>query len=483
MKVLIRADASLAIGSGHIMRCLCLADALHAVGNAVCFASRGLPLHLAEQIRAHGHEIFALEPGAQADEIADAAESAMAGPFDLVVVDHYGLGRTWETRMRGHARLLAIDDLGREHDSDWLLDQNFHPEPEVRYAGKVPQRCVLLLGPRHALLRAEFREARKTAVPRSGPVRKLLVFLGGMDADNVTGKVLEALDLAGCDAREIDVVIGASQPAREQIEAWCETRPGMRCHVQAANMAQLFAGADLAVGAGGTTTWERCAVGLPTLALCLADNQHELLEQGARHGFVYAPQGITADVEAIALHVRALLGNEGLRHHLSVTGMTLVDGGGAHRVVAAIAGTTVRLRVATSADAGALYAWRNHPRVRAVSRNTAEFSYDEHLRWMDKVLNDPQRHLLIGERDGEPVGVLRFDVAGDEAEVSIYLAPDHIGRGDGAALLRAGEEWLRTERPAVQRLNAWVNAGNAASERLFDRCGYDRQATQYIKRI
>lgn len=483
MKVLIRADASIAIGSGHIMRCLCLADALRAAGNAVRFASRCLPPHLAEQVRAHGHELFALELGAHADEIADAAQTTAAGPFDLVVVDHYGLGRKWETRMREHARLLAIDDLGREHDSDWLLDQNFHPQPESRYAGKVPQRCVLLLGPRHALLRAEFGQARKTAAPRSGPVRKLLIFLGGMDADNVTGKVLEALDVVRCDALEIDVVIGVSQPARAQIEAWCAARSGARCHVQAANMAQLFAAADLAVGAGGTTTWERCSVGLPTLALCLADNQRELLEQGGRHGFVCAPEGIAADVEAIALHLRALLGNEGLRHHLSCTGMDLVDGGGAHRVVAALSSTNVRLRTATSADAGTLYAWRNHPRVRAVSRNTADFAYDEHLRWMDKVLNDPQRHLLIGERDGEPVGVLRFDVADDEAEVSIYLAPDRIGSGDGAALLRAGEEWLRAERPAVQRLNAWVNAGNVASERLFERCGFDRQATQYIKRI
>jgi spore coat polysaccharide biosynthesis predicted glycosyltransferase SpsG len=385
--------------------------------------------------------------------------------------------------MREHARLLAIDDLGREHDCDWLLDQNFHPQPELRYAGRVPQRCALLLGPRHALLRAEFGDARKTTMPRSGPVRKILVFLGGMDVDNVTGKVLEALNLAKCDLLQIDVVIGVSQPARAQIEAWCASRPGARCHVQATNMAQLFAAADLAVGAGGTTTWERCAVGLPTLALCLAENQRELLEQGGRHGFVCVPEGIATDAGAIALHLRALLGNEGLRHHLSRTGMELVDGGGAHRVVAALSGAAVQLRRATSADAAALYAWRTHPRVRAVSRNTAEFAYDEHLRWMDKVLNDPQRHLLIGERDGEPVGVLRLDVAGDEAEVSIYLAPNRIGRGDGAALLRAGEEWLRAKRPVVQRLNAWVNTGNAASELLFERCGYDRQSTQYVKRI
>lgn len=487
LNVLIRADASLAIGSGHVMRCLCLADVLRASGVRVRFASRNLPAHLAAHLAEHGHELLPLPAAAPADDATDAEQTiTLAGASDLAVVDHYGLGRGWESRMRRHAPLLVIDDLVREHDCDWLLDQNFHPQAAQRYAGKLADGCVPLLGPRYALLRTEFLEARRHARPREGTVRRLLVFLGGMDADNATGKVLDAIERAGCDSLMIDVVIGVSQPARAAIEAWCAARPDCRCHVQPGNMAELFAAADLAIGAGGTATWERCALGLPTLALCLADNQRELLRQGSRHGFVYAPECIAADVESIALHLRALLGNEGLRHQLSRTGYELVDAGGAQRVVAAIckAGQAgIRLRPANRDDAASLHDWRNHPVVRAVSRSAEKIEYAQHLRWLDAVLADPDRYLLIGQRDGQPVGVLRFDVEQDAAEVSIYLTPERIGRGEGAALLLAGEAWLRAERPAVRCLNAWVNTGNGASQRLFERCGYDQQATQYMKRI
>jgi UDP-2,4-diacetamido-2,4,6-trideoxy-beta-L-altropyranose hydrolase len=472
------------MGSGHVMRCLCLADGLAQKGASVSFVSRALPEHLAALIVAHGHSVTRLTSQASMDEERDAQQTiAAVDPADLIILDHYGLGYSWEVALRGHGQLLVIDDLARPHHCDWLLDQNFHQNADERYDGQVPPDCRRLLGPQYALLRDEFHNQRKRISPREGPVRHLLVFLGGMDADNVTSKVLAAIDRVPCDPLSVDVVIGPTHSARESIAHWCETRPNTSLHIGVNNMAELFARADLAIGAGGSTTWERCTLGLPTFALCLADNQRELLEQGARAGFVYAPEIAIGNIDAIALHLQALIDHAGLRNHLSVTGMTLVDGLGCDRVVAALKPSEIVLRQATMDDADQLLEWRNQPLVRAASRETGVIDSTIHRSWLTSVLRDPDRFLLIGEYSGEDIGVLRFDRTGEEAEVSIYLAPGQNGRGFGLALMKAGEAWLRHHEPRILNLLAVVQDGNRASQNLFDRAGYEKQSIHYKKRI
>jgi UDP-2,4-diacetamido-2,4,6-trideoxy-beta-L-altropyranose hydrolase len=484
MRIAIRVDASAAIGSGHVLRCLSLADELRERGDGVLFASRDMPAHLAQWVADHGHRLAALPSGA-APEPRDAADTLeVAGACDWVVVDHYGLGSGWERIVRGSgARLLAIDDLERPHEADLLLDQNLYAEPERRYADRVPAHCSRLVGPRYALLRREFAQARRGMQPRDGRVLRLLVFLGGMDAGNATEPVLRAVAAACPPDVGVDVVLGAGHPALERIRTLAAGLPDARCHVQTAAMVDLLAQADLAVGAGGTATWERCALGVPALALCIADNQRELLFNASRAGVVYAPDiaGII-DPQALVPHLRALLDNSGLRHHLSRRGLDLVDGDGARRVAAAMQPNDVAVRPAAAADRDSLHAWRNHPVVRAVSRNADEIDVDEHRRWFDRVLASDSRHLLIGERSGQPVGVVRFDVEGIAAEVSIYLVPQELGRGSGGALLCAAEAWLRQHRPELTSLRAQVRADNPPSHRLFERCGYTRQATEYAKR-
>ena len=290
MRIAIRADASAAVGSGHVMRCGSLADALRENGHAIDFVSRGLPVHLADDLRRRGHGLLALASG-PVTEAEDAAESLRrAGTPDWWVIDHYALGQPWEDAVRrGSVRLLAIDDIGRPHDTDLLLDQNLQGTPDDRYADRVPPHCTRLLGPRYALLRAEFAQARSTVAPRDGRVRRLLVFLGGMDADNVTERVLLAVRAARLPDIGVDIVVGAGHPALERLQALACKLPNARCHVQTTRMVDLMAQADLAVGAGGTATWERCALGVPTLALCIADNQRDLLDASSRAGIVYVP--------------------------------------------------------------------------------------------------------------------------------------------------------------------------------------------------
>lgn len=501
MRVAIRVDASLVRGTGHVMRCLCLADALRTRNVHVTFVTRDLADFLRQQIELQGHAVVALPdwsagqapdagqpaeagwtPGQQRAD-ADAVAAALAGTaWDFLLVDHYALGSDWERAIRSLApRLAVIDDLGRAHDCDVLLDQNFHLDPQARYAGKLPATAKALLGPSYALLRPAFRALRGRVRPRAGALGRILVFMGGMDAGNLTGQALRVLDQAGLAGIATDVVIGAGHPHRESLQQRCATRPATVCHVQTPDIAGLMADADLAIGAGGGANWERMALGVPTLALCVAENQRAVLDDCSRAGLVYLADA--HDDASFALHLRALAGNPGLREHLSRQGMACVDGKGALRVAAVLAGDgDIQLRFADDGDADAILAWRNAPEVRASSRTDAPVAPDAHRAWFARVQADPRRHLLVGERNGQPVGVIRFD--GDEAcgyEISIYLVPGASGQGVGTALLEAAERWLRHNVPQARRIHAEVLAHNVASLQLFERCGYRRQSSTFSK--
>lgn len=510
LRVAVRVDASAQIGTGHVMRCLTLADALRQNGAHVRFVCRHLPDHLREMLAGHGHEAVMLgtsgaaSPGAASsgsagrfDDSAHAAwlavpqardaqdtQAALAdGTWDWLVVDHYALNVVWEKALRGAVeRIMVMDDLAdREHDCDLLLDQNHYEEPQSRYRDKVPAACRLLLGPRYALLRGEFAPLRQRASVRDGAVRRLLVFFGGVDAANHTAQTLAALAALSLSEVAVDVVIGAGHPARTEVEAAC-VGAGYVCHVQTAKIGELMASADLAIGAGGVAVWERCCLGLPTLALATAANQVRQLADAARAGLLYAPDSVAEPSGLIQLHLRALLENGALRHLLSHNGMQAVDAEGAGRVARAMVRNAIQVRPAMSGDAENMYQWRNHPSVRDVSRANREIGWEEHCDWFAATLADPARVLLIGEQGDAPVGVVRFDLdAGDEAEVSIYLDPERQSSGLGGSLLEAAERWLGANRPQVRRVRAYVHAGNERSRRLFEGCGYAARATTYVK--
>jgi len=485
----IRADAAPEIGTGHVMRCLRLAAVLRANGGKVRFVCRELTGSLRDRIEAEGCEVIMLPPSAiWPDEGADAkaVQAQLAGTgCDWLIVDHYTLGAGWERSMRAAARrIMVIDDLCRPHDCDVLLDQNFHAAPDNRYDGKLPAGAITLLGPRYALLADEFAPIVPPSL-RDGQVRRILVSLGGVDQVDATSVVLDALDMAGRHGAAIDVVIGAAHPRRDQIVARCAAMADTICHIETREMAALITAADIAIGAGGTSTWERCALGLPTLALCVAENQRNLIAHASRAGLIYAVDGDNPSADKLARHIQALMENSGLRALISSAGTALVDGRGAARVAAALSGGAIAMRLATQADCDALHEWRNHPSVRLVSRNQKETSLEDHRRWFASVRASASRDLLVGESGGTPVGVVRFDRQGDCAEVSIYLVPGAVtaARGQGSALLLSAEEWLARSHPQVKTVKAEVLDGNQPSLGLFERCGYARDSYVFLKRL
>lgn len=501
MKIAIRVDASSQIGTGHFMRCLTLADELKRCGVYVFFVSRGLPVHLRNMLAAKEMGFAALSEEIaeeQANGLAhshwlgvsqarDAQDtiSALSGQlWDWLVVDHYALDVRWESVLRGSVKnIMVIDDIAdRQHDCDVLLDQNFYADMLTRYAGKVPEHCKLLLGPRYALLRDEFRKLREHVKLRTGDVNRILVFFGGVDADNYTGQTIEALSGIDVSGIHVDVVVGAQHPCCEQIKAAC-MQYGFMAHVQTSKMAELMAAADLAIGAGGTATWERCCLGLPALVFCTADNQQSQLADAAKEGLLYAPE-IAVDLNlTIQRHTSALIDNANLRECISRNSMQAVNGRGIMRVIASLDVSDISVRMASPADSGSLFQWRNHPSIRAVSRSKEEIDWQNHQRWFESVLSDLGKMLLIGMRSESPVGVVRFDKQNDEAEISIYVIPESGAPGTGQSLLLSAEKWLLANHPEICKIRAHVLGSNERSQRLFSGTGYQIESTYYLKRL
>ncbi len=299
MKVAIRADASTLLGSGHIMRCLTLARMLSQSGAEVSFVCLELPGSMLEYIQAEGFHVYKIEPKPEMNvstqvelldvlrenEVYDLTHTLRVlsgrGQWNWVIADHYALGQHWEQGIREVAsNVFVIDDLAdRRHECDILLDQNFHYDMESRYIGLVPTDCRLLLGPEWLLLREEFRLVVPNLERREGGLSRLLLFFGGSDSTNETRKALYAIRKLAHEGLHTDVVVGGSNPHKEEIRALCNSTEGAVFHCQIDYMAKLMNEADLAIGAGGSTTWERCYLGLPALIVVLAENQRAAIEE------------------------------------------------------------------------------------------------------------------------------------------------------------------------------------------------------------
>jgi UDP-2,4-diacetamido-2,4,6-trideoxy-beta-L-altropyranose hydrolase len=309
-----RTDASLQIGTGHVMRCLTLADALRAKGAQCHFISRAHPGHLMDVIRQRGYRVKSLVAPVQQAQAAikniasrsqetqqymplepahaawlgttwqaDAQETATVLTSlqpDWLVVDHYALDQRWEAALQTQSKkLMVIDDLAdREHMCDVLLDQNLVEFMAARYQGKVPAHCTCLLGPQYALVRPEFSALRPVSLARRQlpSLNRLLVFMGGSDTTNETGKVIAGIQLSNKTWQHIDVVVGQSHPALESLKERLLTLPFAKLHVQTPHMAKLMADADLAITTGGSITWEKCTLGVPSLVVIDGDNQHPI---------------------------------------------------------------------------------------------------------------------------------------------------------------------------------------------------------------
>ncbi len=358
MNIAIRVDASAAMGTGHLVRCRTLGRALRQQGATVRFICRAHPGHGMEVLREEDFTVTALpEPEASESESvdedyarwlgisqsrdADETIAALEGRPDWLVVDHYGLDAEWERRLRPRVeRILVIDDLAnRDHNCDALLDQNYNTDAEARYAEGLPAEATRLLGPCYALLGPEYAAYRRELGTHSGCVERVLVFFGGTDPDNLTGRAMEALSEPAFANVVVDAVVGPNNPHRETLAKQAEARPGTTLHAPRPHLADLMAAADLAIGAGGSTTWERCCLGLPSLVVSIGDNQRPACEALSADGLIsYAGHHAKVTTANLRACLAELVSKPDRLQRMAAASWELVDGRGAERVVALVTG-------------------------------------------------------------------------------------------------------------------------------------------------
>ncbi|MBC2836301.1 UDP-2,4-diacetamido-2,4,6-trideoxy-beta-L-altropyranose hydrolase [Paragemmobacter straminiformis] len=480
--VAFRVDAAVHIGSGHVMRCLTLADALAARGHECNFLCRDHAGHMADAILARGHGVHLLPTRDEArrdgwlgvDPAEDAAQSL--GVLERLgagwlVVDHYALDAAWERAVAGASmRVMAIDDLAdRAHVVDMLVD----PMPghdAATHAGKATAGCNLLLGPDYALLSPAFAGEREQSLARRAKPQlgRVMVAMGGYDPADVTGRVLSVLTGA-LPQVEVDVVLGAQAVHLDRMRA----RAGgpVRLHVATPHMARLLRECDLVIGAGGTSAWERCCLGVPSLMVQLADNQTEVIGSLVRQGAALALGGVDDAMEARLLAALVACADGAVLATMSAAAARVTDGRGVERVCDAMAAMALTVRRAGMGDCDAVWHWREDGDAARFYRSGKATPLAAHRDWFANALADPARlHLVVMQGDA-PLGYVRLDSSEQGvAAVSLCLAPAARGRGMAAAVLWAAEQ--EGMRAGIARFLAEVHCDNAPSLRLFRRAGY-----------
>lgn len=335
--IFFRVDASVNIGTGHVVRCLTLADGLKHEDVKISFICREDPGNLTGLVRSKGFDVYKIPAGIDMAADCRLALEILKGQSsapDWLIVDHYGIDASYETMMRQAAgKIMAIDDLAdRRHDCDILLDQTYSSNND-RYRELLPSYCARLLGPKYALLRPQFLDARDNLRQRDGQIKRIFICMGGVDFKNLTCKALRAIKTLNRPGIHTDVVIGASNFHRVEVEALASEIPNVRCFVQVEEMAELMAAADLGIGAGGTTIWERSCLGLPSLVVITADNQIAVTRELSQEGYLVSEgwfeevneQDLCEDIGFLCRHPEIM-------KQISLKAKQLVDGRGAERV-------------------------------------------------------------------------------------------------------------------------------------------------------
>jgi UDP-2,4-diacetamido-2,4,6-trideoxy-beta-L-altropyranose hydrolase len=491
MNIAFRVDASPVIGTGHLARCLALATALRALGAHCSFVTRSLGLDSIAWIALAGFDAIRL-PAPPRERIqtkaSDTPHSGWAGVTAALdaeqacavlqdlrphwwVVDHYALDSHWHDQVAATlgCRICVIDDLAdRPLHADLLVDHNPSPDHRAKYRNVVPHVRRLLGGPRFALLGAHYATAARYAFRQE--VQSIGIFLGGTDQLGISAVALRACrSHAGFDG-PIQVATTSHNPHLASLTQLAAELGPTEVLVDLPDLAAFFARHDLQIGAGGGAAWERCCIGAPTLTLQWADNQAVVVDALARRDASRVCAQLTS--EAIGREVAALIADPAARRSLSEQSMGWVDGRGAQRAALAIYADELSLRPAEMADAELAHAWRNDARTRLHFRHPQPVPLNEHLAWWARTLGDDARRLLIAACGSRSVGSVRFDIAGQEAEVSLYLDPELTGLGLGQRMLVAASAWLAAQRMGVRRIVAEVLAANTSSARAFRGAGF-----------
>lgn len=506
MRVVFRVDSSLFIGSGHVMRCLVLAQMFVDLGWFCEFICRDHPGNLSAYIKEKGFIVHVLSANSPNHSIEFGASNGVYDPwlgacwqvdaeqtisvldrsikYDLLVIDHYSIEKKWEGVLRPlFVNLLVIDDLAnRDHISDYLLDQNFGRK-KTDYQDKVPRKCLVFAGSEYALLRPEFSDLRSQSISRrikSYEVRKIVISMGGIDLENATLEVLRLLSTHQCSQSwEIDVVLGRNSPNLEVITEWVSSA-GITVNILVGveNMAELFTRADLFIGGAGSTAWEACCLGVPLLIKVLASNQQENALALQKFGAAFLIEG-EGDAGSQFLDKIDLLMQPEVLKYMQSQCLQVTRGLGGKIISRYLDSLCYPpsgiVRKMEYSDLSMVLAWRNHEDVQRFMISKGIISPEEHLGWYQKTIADPARWLLIYEENFIPIGFIQFElVSGLEGVVDwgFYVAP-YASKGVGTRMGKAALTYIFSFKN-VSIVRGFVLGSNEISKSYHLRMGFSQ---------
>ncbi len=484
-RIIFRADASAEIGTGHVMRCLALAQALIDGGGEAIFAMSEVTEKLAERLEKEKCKIIRLDSRPYGEEdVNETGKIAQELNVSWVIIDGYNFGAKYQAFWKEKpTHTLFVDDYGHAgyYCTDAVLNQSLYAHEEL-YRERDPY-TNLLLGTPYVMLRREFLQYRRNSKSIPEEAKHIVVTLGGADIRNITKTVIETLQKLSQFDTETKVVVGGSSPHMEELKELTEKSPvPMELLYNIKNMPELMSWADLAISAGGTTCYELSFMGVPTIALILADNQVAFAEQMDASGTIKSlgkPSPILE--EQLAEELERMITDREARTNMIKQQSALVDGYGVDRILMHLFDEELRLREANESDEELLLSWSNDPVTRQSSFSSSSIKPEEHSTWFQNKLNDPNSLLFVGvNQDEREVGIVRFDLEGNEADISISISPNHRQQGLGQKLLELGCEILFAKTD-VSLINAYVKPQNVASMHLFEKIGFNQKEQTYVK--
>jgi UDP-2,4-diacetamido-2,4,6-trideoxy-beta-L-altropyranose hydrolase len=497
-KLIIRADAITDIGTGHIMRCIALAQAWKDQGGNVTFLSRCDSKNLQQRINNEGFEFIPIEkPHPDSYDLGHTLEileqlKIQNSKFKTwVVIDGYHFTPDYQKAIIENGyRLLVIDDTAHldHYHADILLNQNIHAL-SLRYS--CDRDTLKLLGCEYVLLRSEFLNYKdwKRVIPDKA--KKILVTMGGSDPDNVTLKVIRALNSLNDPDLEVKIVAGPANPNISSLEKELYLSP-FTVHLlsSVSNMPELMAWADIAISAGGSTCWEIAFMRLPSLIITTADNQANIVKElGNARAIIDLGWHKNISMEQYRRVFKEISQDRSKRSYLSKKGQKLVNGKGVMEIIKAMLVGQIKLRRVQENDCKLFWKWANDPETRAASFSPVPIPWEDHAYWFNSKLNSANCMMYIAILDdGIPLGQIRYDIKQENAVISISIDSKFRSKGYGAVLIRETSKRLFNESD-VRRVHAYVKQDNNSSASVFTKAGFKKfelttlhaqQATHFV---
>jgi UDP-2,4-diacetamido-2,4,6-trideoxy-beta-L-altropyranose hydrolase len=478
--IVFRADASPQIGTGHVMRCLALGQSCRKVGERPVFVMCTVTPTMRDRLDSEGFEVKILDcvPGS-IDDAKQTVEASNDVSALWIVVDGYHFDRTYQRSIKELGKkLLLIDDNGcaSHYYADIVLNQNIFASENLY--SKREHYTSLLLGTRYALLREEFLvwQGWKRKIPEFA--QNILVTLGGSDPENVTRKVYDAILQLKFNRLNVIIVAANNRYSDQMKHLTDESKVNMEFRSNVEKMSDLMAWADVAISAGGTSTWELAFMGLPMITIAIADNQCQIVEELSKDG-VAVNAGWHKDVtpSMIAENISDLICDSKKRSEMSQRAQALVDGNGAAWVLKSLMCVSssqeigVQLRRVQEGDEDFLWHLANDPDVRSASFSTKMIPWEVHIKWFRKQLNDPSCIFFIATSENIPIGQVRFEIKDGETTISVSVKKEYRKRNFGSEIIRISTQKI-FDSTKTKKVHAYVKIDNTASVLAFQKAKY-----------